>query len=130
MQNGGIRNWPTGERPREKLLQGGADRLSDAELLAVLLGRGTRGASAVDLARHLLQQFGGVYMDMDILVLQQLDALHAYEVRRPAPPPPRGWPTTGAPAPAAHACRGGGLPAHSSRWRTRAWTAPSDSATR
>ncbi len=50
-----------------------------------------RFAHQADVLRlELLQQFGGVYMDMDILVLQQLDALHAYQVRRPAPPsPPR-----------------------------------------
>jgi DNA repair protein RadC len=55
-----IRHWPTAERPREKLLERGADALSDAELLALLLGSGTRGASAVDFARTLLADFGSL----------------------------------------------------------------------
>ena len=55
-----IKNWPEGERPREKLLAHGAGALSDAELLAVLLRVGTRGMSAVDLARYLLNEFGSL----------------------------------------------------------------------
>ena len=55
-----IRHWPEGERPREKLLAQGAAALSDAELLAILLRVGTRGMSAVDLARHLLTEFGSL----------------------------------------------------------------------
>jgi DNA repair protein RadC len=55
-----ISDWPPEERPRERLLALGAQALSDAELLAVLLRSGVRGKSAVDLARELLRQFGGV----------------------------------------------------------------------
>ena len=55
-----IRDWPVAERPREKLLEGGAASLSDAELLAIFLRTGVAGRSAVDLARHLLAQFGGL----------------------------------------------------------------------
>ena len=47
-----IRHWPGAERPREKLLERGAHALSDAELLALLLGSGIRGHSAVELARR------------------------------------------------------------------------------
>ena len=53
-----IREWPEGERPREKLLTRGAHALSDAELLALLLGSGIPGCSAVALARSLLNDFG------------------------------------------------------------------------
>ena len=53
-----IRDWPAAERPREKLLEQGAASLSDAELLAIFLRTGVAGKSAVDLARHLLHQFG------------------------------------------------------------------------
>lgn len=53
-----INDWPTAERPREKLLQRGPQALSDAELLAILLRTGTRGKSAVDLGRELLAEFG------------------------------------------------------------------------
>ncbi|ASK26762.1 RadC family protein [Neisseria chenwenguii] len=55
-----IKQWPEGERPREKLMERGAAALSDAELLAVLLRVGTRGMSAVDLARYLLNEFGSL----------------------------------------------------------------------
>jgi DNA repair protein RadC len=55
-----IRSWPRSERPREKLLDKGPQALSDAELLAVLLGAGTRGRSAVDLARELIGAFGSL----------------------------------------------------------------------
>ena len=55
-----IRDWPDGERPREKLLSRGAEALSDAELLAIFLRTGLPGRSAVDLARDLLSQFGGL----------------------------------------------------------------------
>lgn len=55
-----IRDWPLSERPREKLLERGASSLSDAELLAIFLRTGVSGKSAVDLARHLLGQFGGL----------------------------------------------------------------------
>ena len=48
------------ERPREKLLARGAGALSDAEVLALLLGTGQRGTSAVALARRLLADAGGV----------------------------------------------------------------------
>jgi len=55
-----ISDWPAQERPREKLLQKGADALSDAELLAIFLRTGVQGYSAVDLARFLLDDFGGL----------------------------------------------------------------------
>lgn len=55
-----IRDWPDGERPREKLLARGGAALSDAELLAVFLGSGRRGQSAVDLGRALLAGSGGL----------------------------------------------------------------------
>ncbi len=56
----GIKDWPAEERPREKLLRKGAGSLTDAELLAIFLRTGTRGKSAVDLARELLSDFGSL----------------------------------------------------------------------
>jgi len=53
-----IASWPSGERPREKLLERGASALSDAELLAIFLRTGVVGKSAVDLARELLNRYG------------------------------------------------------------------------
>ncbi len=55
-----ITDWPLAERPREKLLAQGANALSDAELLAIFLRTGVRGKTAVDLARQLLKEFGGL----------------------------------------------------------------------
>ena len=55
-----ITDWPASERPREKLLGQGSAALSDAELLAIFLRTGTRGKTAVDLARELLGDFGGL----------------------------------------------------------------------
>lgn len=63
-----IRNWPEAERPRERLLELGSASLSDAELLAIFLRTGVAGKSAVDLARYLLNQFGGLrpLLDADL----------------------------------------------------------------
>jgi DNA repair protein RadC len=55
-----IRDWPLDERPREKMLARGAAALSDAELLAVFLGSGCRGLTAVDLGRELLTAHGSL----------------------------------------------------------------------
>ncbi|WP_285762676.1 RadC family protein [Biformimicrobium ophioploci] len=55
-----ISDWPALERPREKLLARGPGALSDAELLAIFLRTGVTGMSAVDLARSLLADFGGL----------------------------------------------------------------------
>ncbi|KPK42903.1 MAG: hypothetical protein AMJ78_00645 [Omnitrophica WOR_2 bacterium SM23_29] len=53
-----IKNWPKGERPREKLFKSGEHTLSNAELLAILLRSGVKGQSAIDLARKILSKFG------------------------------------------------------------------------
>lgn len=53
-----IQEWPSAERPREKLLTRGARSLSDAELLAIFLGSGLRGRDAVSSARSLLNAHG------------------------------------------------------------------------
>ncbi|WHP05068.1 MULTISPECIES: RadC family protein [Acinetobacter] len=55
-----IKAWPEQERPRERLLSQGAHSLSDAELLAIFLRSGSKQHSAVELARLLIQHFGGL----------------------------------------------------------------------
>ena len=55
-----IRDWPDTERPREKLLARGGGALSDAELLAIFIGCGPRGQTAVDVGRALLAENGGL----------------------------------------------------------------------
>ena len=55
-----MQSWPVNERPRERLLEYGANVLSDAELLAIFLRTGVQGRNAVELARDLLSAFGGL----------------------------------------------------------------------
>ncbi len=55
-----LKELPPSDRPREKLLELGAENLTDSELLAILLRTGTSGKNAVDLARELLNHFKGV----------------------------------------------------------------------
>lgn len=55
-----IKNWPSSDRPRERILTRGPESLTDPVLLAILLRTGTRGESAVELARKLLRKFGGL----------------------------------------------------------------------
>lgn len=60
-----IPHWPNQDQPREKLLQNGADSLTDAELIAILFRTGSRGKSALDLAKELLAQ----HLDLKKLLL-------------------------------------------------------------
>ena len=55
-----ITDWPSQDRPREKLLNKGSQALSDAELLAIFLRTGVRGKTAVDLSNELLSGFNGL----------------------------------------------------------------------
>jgi len=56
-----IKELPEDERPREKLLKYGADKLSDTELLAILLRTGTKGKSAIDMAEEILKSASGTF---------------------------------------------------------------------
>lgn len=56
----GIKAWPESERPRERLMRGEASKLSESELIALLLRSGIRGKDAVALGRELLSAFGGL----------------------------------------------------------------------
>jgi DNA repair protein RadC len=60
-QRGGyaIREWPAPERPRERMQTDGATALATRELLAILIGSGREGASAVDVAGELLRSHDG-----------------------------------------------------------------------
>jgi len=51
-----IREWAEDDRPREKMLRKGAQSLSDAELLAILIGSGNRNESAVELSRRIMRE--------------------------------------------------------------------------
>jgi DNA repair protein RadC len=53
-------DWPSNEKPREKLLNHGPQALSDAELIAVVLRTGVKGCSVLDLSRGLIKKFSGI----------------------------------------------------------------------
>jgi DNA repair protein RadC len=57
---GGIGQWPAEDRPRERLYHKGAESLADAELLAIQLGSGLAGRSAMDMAHDLLTRYGSL----------------------------------------------------------------------
>jgi len=56
-----ILDVPASDRPRERLLSRGPEALSDRELVALLLGSGTGGCDAIELAGKLIAQTGGLY---------------------------------------------------------------------
>lgn len=56
-----IKDLPEDQRPREKLLKYGADKLTDAELLAILLRTGTKGKSAIEMAQEIIKNAGGSF---------------------------------------------------------------------
>jgi len=56
-----IKELPEDERPREKLLKFGADKLSDSELLAILLRTGTKGKSVIEMAEEIIKSVGGSF---------------------------------------------------------------------
>jgi DNA repair protein RadC len=53
-----LKDQPVSERPRERLVERGVDALSHAELIAILLRTGLKGANAVQIGQQLLQKFG------------------------------------------------------------------------
>jgi len=69
-----IRNWAEEDRPREKLLLKGKNALSDAELLAILLGSGNVQESAVDLAKKILAAAGDNLIELSRLGIRELEA--------------------------------------------------------
>lgn len=70
-----IKDWAEEDRPREKMLQHGAASLSDAELIAILLGSGSRNESAVNLAKRILHDV----QSLDDLGKRSLDFLTSYK---------------------------------------------------
>lgn len=70
-----IKDWAEEDRPREKMLQHGAASLSDAELIAILLGSGSKNESAVNLAKRILYDV----QSLDDLGKRSLDFLTSYK---------------------------------------------------
>ena len=67
-----IKNWAPEDRPRERHLANGADTLSKAELLAILIGSGVPGRSAVDIMRTMLSDYGDSLMSLGKASVQDL----------------------------------------------------------
>lgn len=72
-RSNGISSWPQDERPRERLLSKGAQALTDAELVAILIRVGFKGTNAVEMARQLLKQFGSLRAMVEAPVIALLE---------------------------------------------------------
>lgn len=70
-----IREIPLDDRPRERLLKYGANALSVAELLAIVLRTGVHGCNAIELASHLLSQHGGL-RGVSSMTVEEIAAVH------------------------------------------------------
>jgi DNA repair protein RadC len=68
----GIKSWAEDDRPREKLLSKSSSALSDVELLAILIGSGTRQLSAVDVARLILNSSNNSITELSRLSIKEL----------------------------------------------------------
>ncbi|WP_455061875.1 RadC family protein [Prevotella fusca] len=73
MEKLSINHWAEADRPREKLERLGADALSDAELLAILIGSGTTDESAVDLMKRILNDYNNNLNTLGKLSLRDLE---------------------------------------------------------
>ena len=73
LKNIAINNWAEADRPREKLERLGANALSDAELLAILIGSGTANESAVDLMKRILKDCNNNLNTLGKLSLHRLE---------------------------------------------------------
>ncbi|HPC99081.1 MAG TPA: DNA repair protein RadC [Bacteroidales bacterium] len=71
-----ITDWALEDRPREKLYNKGTSALSDAELLGILIGSGTRNRSAVDLGRELLAMAGNNLNNLGKMSISDITKIH------------------------------------------------------
>ena len=72
MKNLTIKSWALDDRPREKLLAKGKNALSDAELIAILIGSGNKKETAVGLSKRILQAVGGNLNELSKLSVEKL----------------------------------------------------------
>lgn len=71
-----IKEMTENERPREKMILNGPEMMSNGELLAILIGWGTKGVSAVDAAQNLLKLAEGSLTRLSQMTLQQIQTIH------------------------------------------------------
>jgi DNA repair protein RadC len=74
-KNLSIKNWAVEDRPREKLLKNGVENLSDAEILAILIGSGTKKQSALELSRQILFEASNNLGELGKKSLEELTAV-------------------------------------------------------
>ncbi len=67
-----IKNWALSDRPREKYLKNGKNHLSDAELIAILIGSGHKDSSAVELSKEILSTVSNNLIELSKLDIDQL----------------------------------------------------------
>jgi len=67
-----IRDWAEDDRPREKMMRKGSTSLSDAELLAILIGSGNRNESAVELSRRIMRECQDNINELAVLTVTDL----------------------------------------------------------
>jgi DNA repair protein RadC len=73
-----IKDLPEDQRPREKLLKYGAEKLNDVELLAILLRTGVKGKSALELANEIIKKAGGSFKGLagqDIEEIKKIEGI-------------------------------------------------------
>ena len=78
-----IKDTPTALRPREKLLQKGADALSKSDLLAILLGSGIKGANVTKLSQTIIKKFGQDFLNIsidDLLTISGIGKVKAMQI--------------------------------------------------
>lgn len=68
-----IRDYPPNERPRERLLREGKEKLTNQELLAIIIRSGTKRSSALQLAQKILQHFEGLHLLKDASVEELME---------------------------------------------------------
>lgn len=71
-QRNTIQDWALDDRPREKMMAKGAEALSNAELMAILIGSGQPGLSAVDLMRQVLARYGNSLKQLSRATVEDL----------------------------------------------------------
>ncbi|MBU3951993.1 MAG: DNA repair protein RadC [Proteobacteria bacterium] len=70
-----IKEMPKKERPREKLMEKGAKTLSDQELLAVILGRGTQKEDVLSLSKKMIKVIDGIGLDFQAKEIMEMDGI-------------------------------------------------------
>ncbi|MBR6437687.1 MAG: DNA repair protein RadC [Bacteroidales bacterium] len=77
-----IKNWATEDRPREKMLEKGREALSDAELIAILIGSGNNNETAVDLSRRILKDADDNLINLSQMSINELTSYNGIGIAK------------------------------------------------